>query len=39
VGTIYLNGSLLPNAGPQSVSVKVLPSYKNITLRVDVNCQ
>ena len=39
VGTVYLNGSALPNAGPQTVQVRVLPSYKNITLRVDVQCQ
>jgi hypothetical protein len=39
VGTINLNGSTLPNAGPQTVPVRVLPSYKNITLRVDVQCQ
>lgn len=38
-GSVYLNGSLLPNSGPQTVSVRVLPSYKNITLRVDVYCQ
>lgn len=38
VGAVYLNGSLLANSGPQTVSVKVLPSYKNITLRVDVHC-
>ena len=39
VGTVYLNGSALSNTGPQTVAVKVLPSYKNITLRVDVQCQ
>jgi hypothetical protein len=39
VGTVYLNGSALSNKGPQTVSVRVLPSYKNITLRVDVQCQ
>jgi hypothetical protein len=39
VGAVYLNGSLVPNSGPQTVSVKVSPSYKNITLRVDVYCQ
>ncbi len=38
VGTVYLNGTALPNSGPQTVLVKVLPSYKNITLRVDVSC-
>lgn len=39
IGTVYLNGSALANQGPQTVSVRVLPSYKNITLRVDVQCQ
>ena len=39
VGTVLLNGSSLSKNGPQTVSVKVLPSYKNITLRVDVVCQ
>ena len=39
VGTVHLNGSALSNTGPQTVAVKVLPSYKNITLRVDVQCQ
>jgi hypothetical protein len=39
VGTVILNGKSLPDAGAQTVSVKVLPSYKNITLRVDVQCQ
>jgi hypothetical protein len=38
-GTIHLNGSPLPNSGPQTVSVRVLPSYKNVTLRVDVYCR
>jgi len=38
VGQVFLNGNLLPNTGGQTVAVKVLPSYKNITLRVDVNC-
>jgi len=38
VGTVYLNGAPLPNSGPQTVLVKVLPSYKNVTLRVDVTC-
>ena len=38
VGNVYLNGNLLPSTGGQTVAVKVLPSYKNITLRVDVNC-
>ncbi len=39
VGTVYLSGKALSNSGPQTVAVKVLPSYKNITLRVDVQCQ
>jgi len=39
VSTVYLNGNALSNTGPQIVLVKVLPSYKNITLRVDVQCQ
>lgn len=39
VSTVYLNGSALAKQGPQTVSVKVLPSYKNVTLRVDVQCQ
>jgi hypothetical protein len=38
VGTVYLNGNALPNTGPQTVTVKVVPSYKNVTLRVDVSC-
>jgi hypothetical protein len=38
VDNVYLNGNLLPNSGAQTVAVKVLPSYKNITLRVDVTC-
>lgn len=39
VDTVYLNGSPLSNPGPQTVAVRVLPSYTNITLRVDVQCQ
>jgi hypothetical protein len=39
VGTVYLNGRALSNNGPQTVAVKVLSSYKNVTLRVDVQCQ
>lgn len=39
VGAVYLDGSLFSSSGPQTVPVKVLPSYKNITLRVDVHCQ
>jgi hypothetical protein len=38
VDNVYLNGNLLPNPGAQTVAVKVLQSYKNITLRVDVTC-
>jgi hypothetical protein len=38
VDTVYLNGTALPNSGPQTVLVKVSPSDKNVTLRVDVNC-
>jgi hypothetical protein len=38
VDNVYLNGNLLPNPGGQTVAVKVSPSYKNITLRVDVTC-
>ena len=38
VGNVYLNGNLLPSTGGQTIAVKVLPSYKNITLRVDVDC-
>jgi hypothetical protein len=38
VDNVYLNGNLLANPGAQTVAVKVLPSYKNITLRVDVTC-
>jgi len=38
VGEVYVNGQLMPNLGPQTVSVKMLNGYKNITLFVDVNC-
>jgi hypothetical protein len=38
VDNVYLNGNLLPKPGAQTVAVKVLQSYKNITLRVDVTC-
>lgn len=38
VDEVFLNGSQLPTFGPQTVAVKVLASYKNITLVVDVNC-
>jgi hypothetical protein len=38
VDEVYVNGQLMPNLGPQTVSVKMLPSYKNITIFVDVNC-
>ena len=37
VDEVYLNGQLL-GTGPQTVFVKVLSSYKNITLVIDVNC-
>lgn len=36
--SVFLNGQLLPNTGPQTVIVKMSPSYKNITIFVDVNC-
>jgi hypothetical protein len=36
--TVYLAGQPLPNTGPQTVFVKISPSYKNITIFVDVNC-
>jgi hypothetical protein len=39
VDDIYVAGQRLPNTGPQTVEVKVLPSYTNITLRVDVYCK
>jgi hypothetical protein len=38
VGWVYLNGSSLPTFGPQTVLVKVSPSDKSVTLRVDVLC-
>ena len=38
VDEVYVNGQLMPNLGPQTVSVKMLAGYKNITLFVDVNC-
>jgi hypothetical protein len=38
VDAVYVNGQLMPNLGPQTVSVKMSPSYKNITIFVDVNC-
>jgi hypothetical protein len=38
VDEVYVNGQLMPNLGPQTVSVKMSPSYKNITIFVDVNC-
>jgi len=38
VDEVFLNGKRLPNFGPQTVSVKMLASYKNITIVVDVNC-
>jgi hypothetical protein len=39
VGAVYLNGSLLPTSGPQSVSVKVSPGFKGDTYRVTIICQ
>lgn len=38
VDEVFLQGQQMPNLGPQTVSVKVSPSYKNITLVIDVNC-
>jgi len=38
VGDVYLAGQRLPNSGPQTVFVKMSPSYKNITIFVDVDC-
>jgi hypothetical protein len=38
VDEVFLNGNQLPNFGPQTVSVKMLSSYKNITIVIDVNC-
>ena len=38
VNEVYLAGSRLPNNGPQTVNVRMSPSYKNITIFVDVNC-
>ena len=38
VDDVYLAGQKLPNLGPQTVAVKISPSYKNITIFVDVNC-
>ena len=35
---IHVQGKQLPNSGPQTVSVKILPSYKNVTIFVDVYC-
>lgn len=37
VGEVYVAGQLRGN-GPQTVSIKMSPSYKNITIFVDVNC-
>jgi hypothetical protein len=39
VGSVYLDGRLLPNGGPQSVSVWVDPQWPGDTLRVDVMCK
>jgi hypothetical protein len=38
VDDVYLAGQRLPNTGPQTVIVKMSPSYKNVTIFVDVNC-
>lgn len=38
VDEVFLNGKQLPTFGPQTVTVKMLASYKNITIVVDVNC-
>jgi hypothetical protein len=38
VDDVFVNGNRLPNVGPQTVNVKMSPSYKNITIFVDVNC-
>lgn len=38
VDEVFLNGKQLPIFGPQTVSVKMLASYKNITIVIDVNC-
>jgi len=39
VGSVYLAGSLLPNSGPQSVSVWVDPNWPGDTIFVEVRCQ
>ena len=38
VEDVYLMGNKLPSFGPQTVSVKISPSYKNLTIFIDVNC-
>lgn len=38
VDEVYFMGNKLPNFGPQTVSVKVSPSDKNVTFFIDVNC-
>jgi hypothetical protein len=38
VGQVLLNGSPLPNTGPQTVAVTVHNNEKSETLRVDVEC-
>ena len=38
VDDVFVAGQPLPNTGPQTVIVKISPSYKNITIFVDVNC-
>jgi len=39
VGSISVAGSVLPNSGPQSVSVWVDPNWLGDTIFVDVSCQ
>jgi len=39
VGSVYLAGNLLPNSGPQSVSVWVDPNWPGDTIFVDVMCR
>jgi hypothetical protein len=38
VDEVYVGGQRMPNVGPQTVTIKMSPSYKNITIFVDVNC-
>jgi hypothetical protein len=37
IGEVYVNGNFV-GLGPQTVNVKVSPSPKDVTYRVDVNC-